>query len=191
MRIIAGTARGTRLVSTRARWLRPTSDRARQTLFDWLGDRIVDARVLDLFCGTGALGIEALSRGAREAVFVDVRTSALNLVRENLRRAHFEERAQLVRADVRAALGKLAREGRFDVIFADPPYADARVLKDLLRSVGNLLQPDGVFVLERNVASELPEDESGELLLQAEKRVSETVFSVFVLREQRVRSFDA
>ena len=151
----------------------------------------MDARVLDLFCGTGALGIEALSRGAREAVFVDVRTSALNLVRENLRRAHFEERAQLVRADVRAALGKLAREGRFDVIFADPPYADARVLKDLLRSVGNLLQRDGVFVLERSVASELPEDESGELLLQAEKRVSETVFSVFVLREQRVRSFDA
>ncbi|NOZ55177.1 MAG: 16S rRNA (guanine(966)-N(2))-methyltransferase RsmD [Calditrichaeota bacterium] len=188
MRVIAGSARGTRLTSTRARWLRPTSDRARQALFDWLGARVEGARVLDLFCGTGALGIEALSRGAREAVFVDVREAALKLVRENLRRAHLEDRAQLVRADVRGALGRLARQDGFDLVFADPPYADARVVKDLLASVWKVLTPGGLLVLERSVRTELPEADANDLALDAEKRVGETVFSIFVRREQRERT---
>ncbi len=188
MRVIAGSARGTRLASTRARWLRPTSDRARQALFDWLGARVEGARVLDLFCGTGALGIEALSRGAREAVFVDVREAAFKLVRENLRRAHLEDRAQLVRADVRGALGRLAGLDGFDLVFADPPYADARLVKDLLTSAWKVLTPGGLLVLERSVRAELPEVNANDLALDAEKRVGETVFSIFVHREQRERT---
>jgi len=191
VRVIAGSAKGTRLASLRARWLRPTSDRARQALFDWLGTRVVGARVLDLFCGTGALGVEALSRGASEAVFVDVREAAVGLVRENLKRTHLEERATLMRADFRVAIRRLAPQDGFDLVFADPPYADEYLIEGLLESVSGVLAPDGLLVLERSGRTSLPKVGSRRLVLESEKRVGETTFSVFRLREERERTTNA
>jgi 16S rRNA (guanine966-N2)-methyltransferase len=122
VRVIAGSAKGTRLAAVPA-GVRPLSDRAREGLFSSLGPAVVGARVLDLYAGTGALGIEALSRGADRAVFVDRDRRALRAVGENLARTRLEERGRTVAAE---ALGFLTRddktEGPFDLVLADPPY---------------------------------------------------------------------
>ena len=122
MRVIAGSAKGARLVRVPA-GVRPVSDRAREGLFSSLGDLVRGASVLDLFAGTGALGIEALSRGAGEAVFVDRSPAALSAVRENLARTSLDDRASVERSDVRRFLERRTpgRDG-FDVVFLDPPY---------------------------------------------------------------------
>jgi 16S rRNA (guanine966-N2)-methyltransferase len=122
MRVIAGNARGTRLVRAPA-GVRPVSDRVREGLFSSLGDRVEGARVLDLYAGTGAVGIEALSRGAQEAVFVDRSPSALAAVRDNLARTGLEERAVVRRSDVRKFLEREAGDAPgFEIVFVDPPY---------------------------------------------------------------------
>ena len=122
MRVIAGSARGTRLGRVPA-GVRPVSDRVREGLFSSLGARLEGARVLDLYAGTGALGIEALSRGADEAMFVDASPAAVNAVRDNLARTGLQERGVVRRSDVRAFLerGSPDEEG-YDLVFLDPPY---------------------------------------------------------------------
>ncbi len=179
MRVIAGVAKGTRLKTAPGRWLRPTSDRARTVLFDWLAGRTVGARVLDLFCGTGALGIEALSRGAERATFVDVRTQAVRLTSANLEAAGLLDQAEILRADVRSFLARAVREGRqYDLIFADPPYGRRQLLQSLLVQVEGVLDPAGVFVLEHSRRTELPE-ELGALRLTEGRVVGETAFTIF------------
>jgi 16S rRNA (guanine966-N2)-methyltransferase len=122
MRVIAGDARGTRLVRAPA-GVRPVSDRVREGLFSSLGALVEGARVLDLYAGTGAMGIEALSRGAEEAVFVDRSPLALGAVRENLVRTSLRERAAVRRSDVRTFLERAPRDPQgFDIVFLDPPY---------------------------------------------------------------------
>jgi 16S rRNA (guanine(966)-N(2))-methyltransferase RsmD len=118
MRIVAGTHGGRRLLAPRGREVRPTSDRVREALFSILGDRVVGASVLDLFAGTGALGLEALSRGAARATFVDRDTSA---VQANLAALGLE--GEVHRRDALAFLR--AGAGPFDLVFLDPPYRDA------------------------------------------------------------------
>jgi 16S rRNA (guanine966-N2)-methyltransferase len=122
MRVIAGSARGTRLGRVPA-GVRPVSDRVREGLFSSLGDRLEGARVLDLYAGTGALGIEALSRGAENALFVDVSPAAVTAVRDNLTRTGFDDRATVRRSHVRRYLERgSADTGGFDLVFLDPPY---------------------------------------------------------------------
>jgi 16S rRNA (guanine966-N2)-methyltransferase len=119
MRIIAGTARGVRLAAVPA-GTRPVSDRAREGLFSSLGPAVPDAAVLDLFAGTGAMGIEALSRGAARALFVDSSPAAVAAVRENLRRARLAGRAEVKRQD--ALLALRSGIGGFELVILDPPY---------------------------------------------------------------------
>ena len=147
MRVIAGSAKGRQLAPVPA-GVRPVSDMAREGLFSSLGDAVVGARALDLFAGTGALGIEALSRGAEEAVFVDRSPQALAAVRENLARTRLAERATVVRSDVRRFLDRPAADG-FDLVFLDPPY-DAGV-GDVLARLGeeSLLRGGATVVLTR------------------------------------------
>ena len=122
MRVIAGSARGTRLGRVPA-GVRPVSDRVREGLFSSLGDRLEDARVLDLYAGTGALGIEALSRGAEEAVFVDRSPDAVAAIRDNLARTGLGDRAAVRRSDVRGFLEREPADPKgFDLVFLDPPY---------------------------------------------------------------------
>lgn len=119
MRVIAGTAGGTRLGRVPG-GTRPLSDRAREGLFASLGARVVGARCADLFAGTGAVGIEALSRGAEECVFVDASSPAIRAIRANLKRTGFTERGRVVRADVRSFLAR--DRSMYDSVFLDPPY---------------------------------------------------------------------
>ena len=122
MRVIAGSARGTRLGPVPA-GVRPLSDRAREGLFASLGSDVPDARCLDLFAGTGAVGIEALSRGAASCTFVDAAREATDAVRSNLERAHVGERGTVRTADVAVYLRRRrADEPRFELVFLDPPY---------------------------------------------------------------------
>ena len=123
MRVIAGSARGTRLAPV-PRGTRPLSDRAREGVFSSLADRVPRARCADLYAGTGAVGIEALSRGAASCLFVDSSPDAVRTIRENLERTHLAENAEVIRGDVARTLGR--HDGRFDLVFLDPPYAHPR-----------------------------------------------------------------
>ena len=154
VRVIAGAAKGTRLAPVPP-GVRPVSDRAREGVFSSLGARVVDAAVLDLFAGTGALGIEALSRGAGSAVFVDRTPGAVASVRENLERTGLREHARVVRQD---ALRFLQRriDHPFDLVFLDPPYAlpgpaVARVLEAL--RAAQALTEDAIVLLTRDLRS--------------------------------------
>ena len=121
MRVIAGSARRLLLKTVEGMETRPTTDRIKETLFNMLQNDLYGARFLDLFAGSGAIGIEALSRGAKEAVFVDKGDG--QIIRDNLKTTHLEERARVMSADVTEAIRKLDREGKaFDFIFMDPPY---------------------------------------------------------------------
>jgi 16S rRNA (guanine966-N2)-methyltransferase len=160
MRISSGTAKGTHLRSP-GTGVRPTSDRVKEALFNALAPRLPDARVLDLFAGTGALGLEALSRGAARAVFVERDPRAVAMIRRNLAAAHFEDRAEVRRAAVSGALDALEGEGAaFDLIVLDPPYGQdlpARTLRRLAAAA--LLAPDGVVAAEghwRDDPGEIP-----------------------------------
>jgi 16S rRNA (guanine966-N2)-methyltransferase len=149
MRVIAGELKGRTLVAPRGWRVRPTSDRVREAVFSALGDRVVGARVLDLFCGTGALAIEALSRGASHAVLLDRDTRpALG----NVERLGLGERAELLRGDVPRWLASAAtapEPPRFDLVFVDAPYRLAdRVGNDLNTHLPRLLVPGGRVVVE-------------------------------------------
>jgi len=149
MRVIAGDLKGQRLVAPRGWKVRPTSDRVREAIFSALGNRVEGARVLDLYCGTGALAIEALSRGAASAVLVDRDTRpALG----NVQRLGLEERAELVRADAGRWLAQVSAApaaGNFDLVFVDAPYRLAdRVAQDLNTHLPLLLAEGGRAVIE-------------------------------------------
>jgi 16S rRNA (guanine(966)-N(2))-methyltransferase RsmD len=149
MRVIAGELKGQRLVAPRGRQVRPTSDRVREAVFSALGERVPDARVLDLYCGTGALAIEALSRGAAEAVLVDRDTRA---ALGNVERLGLGDRARLVRTDVLRWLAGRSEDPEarcFDLVFVDAPYRLAdRVGQELDTHLPRLLAEGGAAVVE-------------------------------------------
>jgi 16S rRNA (guanine(966)-N(2))-methyltransferase RsmD len=134
MRVIAGELKGRRLEAPSWPGLRPTSDRLRETLFNVLAPRIAGARFLDAYAGTGAVGIEALSRGAAHVTFVEQDPRAVRLVEANLRRCGVGNRYAIIRATLADALPRLARE-RFDIAFLDPPYGRAGLEAGLTAAV--------------------------------------------------------
>jgi 16S rRNA (guanine966-N2)-methyltransferase len=150
MRVIAGRYGGRRLTAPRGRTTRPTGDRVREALFSTLGD-ITNARVLDLFAGTGALGIEALSRGATAAVFVEHNAAALRALRANLAALGLHEPQALVLAtDAQRALRTARERGEtYDLLFVDPPYGQAQAWeRELAVALPPLLAPQGRVVVE-------------------------------------------
>jgi len=160
MRVITGSARGISLKTPEGLSTRPTADRVKEALFSAIQFHIPAARVLDLFGGTGQLGIEALSRGAKSAVFIDNQESACKLIRENLRRTRLEASAQVIRSDYAAYLQKCNQ--KFDIIFLDPPYAE-KFLENSLKMITeiDILQSGGIIVAERPLGKELNVDFSG------------------------------
>ena len=153
MRVITGTARGVVLKTPEGMHTRPTSDRVKEALFSIIQFDLPGASVLDLFGGTGQLGIEALSRGARRAVFVDEREDACRLIRENLKRTKLEGAATVVRSDYLSYL-KRCRE-TFQIILLDPPYAEV-FLENSLKLITeiDILQTGGIIVAERPVGKD-------------------------------------
>ena len=174
MRVIAGLYGGRRLQAPPGIDTRPTSDRVREALFSILGARVPDARVLDLFAGSGALGIEALSRGARAATFVDSAAAAVRAVQANLAAVGAE--AHVVRAEARSFLGAASRDGRqYDLVFVDPPYRLAASLGgDLSAALPAVLAPGAVVVAESDRRAPL---EVG-LPLEDERRYGDTLIRI-------------
>ncbi len=156
MRIGAGTSKGRRLRVPRG--VRPTQERVRGAIFHMLGDRVHGARVLDLFAGAGSLGLEALSRGADRAVFVERDPRVVRTLRANLSESGLGDRAEVWSADVLRTLARLGRgEARFDLVFLDPPYGRGlvgRTLKALAAS--GILAPEAVVVVESGAREEEP-----------------------------------
>ena len=148
MRVISGRARGTVLKTPEGMQTRPTADRVKEALFSILQFELPGTHVLDLFGGTGQLGIEAISRGAQSAVFVDAGEPACKLIKENLRRAKMEGEGRVVRSDYLQYLSQ-CRE-TFDIIFLDPPYAEV-FLENAIKKISeiDILQSGGIIVAER------------------------------------------
>lgn len=180
MRIITGIAKGTPLIAPRGLAVRPTSDRVKESLFDMLGEKIKDSRVLDVFAGTGSLGIEALSRGAAQAVFVDNSPRSVHCVRENLMRARLTEQATVLQRDAWHALQQLAGASRrFDIIFCDPPYNKGLAAKALAAvDALDLLTPAGLLVVEHSQHEAMAEKTARLKKVRAVK-YGETLLSVY------------
>lgn len=155
MRVITGKARGVQLRTPDGMLTRPTTDRVKEALFSIIHFDIPGAKVLDLFGGTGQLGIEALSRGAKRAVFVDAQENACKLIKENLIRTKLQQDGQVVRSDYMQYLDR-CRE-KFDIILMDPPYADV-FLENALKRITeiDILESNGIIVTERPLGKELP-----------------------------------
>ena len=154
MRVITGKARGVQLKTPEGMQTRPTADRVKEALFSIINFDLPGANVLDLFGGTGQLGIEALSRGAQKAVFVDAREDACKIIRENLRRTKLEAQGKVMRSDYLDYL-KRCKE-KFDIILLDPPYAEV-FLENALKCITeiDILQTGGIIVTERPLGKEL------------------------------------
>ncbi|HET6372047.1 MAG TPA: 16S rRNA (guanine(966)-N(2))-methyltransferase RsmD [Candidatus Polarisedimenticolia bacterium] len=160
IRVIGGQFRGRRLQTLSGITLRPTSDRVREALFDILGQKVVGAAWLDAYAGTGAVGIEALSRGAAKVVFVEKDPEAVDLLRRNLRYVG-EAPYEVIPADLVVAIGMLANRGLgFDIIFLDPPYAGGELDRALrLVSTTMVLKPGGLLVAEHGARTTPPSPE--------------------------------
>ena len=175
MRVIAGSYGGRELIAPRGRVTRPTSDRVREALFSILGDAVRGARVLDLFAGSGALAIEALSRGAAEATLVDSAASAIAAIRRNLASLGIE--AEVVRAPaLRFLEGAPSRARQYDLVFLDPPYRQAPALgQELTAALRPLLAGDARVVTESDRRAPLELD----LGLRDERRYGDTVIRIY------------
>jgi 16S rRNA (guanine966-N2)-methyltransferase len=183
MRIIAGEFRGRRLAAVKGR-IRPTSDKVREAIFNILGAAVAEARVLDLFAGTGALSLEALSRGAADAVLVEELAAALSVLQRNLDTLGLNDRVQVLALPVSGALRKLAAQGkRFSLIFLDPPYGRGLAF-NTLTALGNsgLLMPGARVVAEHSHRETLPEH-LGWLGLSQARRYGDTQVTFYGIRE--------
>ncbi|MBR7040097.1 MAG: 16S rRNA (guanine(966)-N(2))-methyltransferase RsmD [Oscillospiraceae bacterium] len=176
MRVITGTAKGIRLETLEGLDVRPTTDRVKEGMFSAIQFDVPGARVLDLFAGSGQLGIEALSRGAKQAVFVDQSQQSLDVVKRNLQKAHVADRAEIHRVDAESYLHR-AHPHSFDIILLDPPYR-MDILTPLLPKLVPLLTKKGIILAEHEKNCCLPKKIS-ELQLQKEYFYGKIVVSVY------------
>lgn len=176
MRIISGEKKGTRLFSLKKRKIRPTSDKVKGAIFNVLVS-VEDKKILDLFAGSGALGIEALSRGAEQVVFVDSSFNSLDLVRKNLEKLEFRDKSRLIKKNVLRFL-KSESEGRFDLILVDPPYGKGLCQKVLeILSEKEFLNAKGVLVIEHHKKEKI--EKVGNFILLQERKYGDTLVSFF------------
>jgi 16S rRNA (guanine(966)-N(2))-methyltransferase RsmD len=174
MRVIAGIARGVPLTAPRDRGTRPITDRVKETLFGILGDRVLDAVVLDLYAGSGAIGIEALSRGAERAVFVERAREAAAVIGRNLDRTKLADRAEVHAGEVMRWLASAHPAPRFDLAVLDPPYEERDILAPLER-LAPLLAPGATVVVKHFWRTEVPPVEG--LRAWRERRFGETALT--------------
>lgn len=159
-RVITGTARGTMLRTPKGLNTRPTPDRVKEALFSILADRVYGASMLDLFAGSGQMGIEALSRGAGHVLFVDNADESIECIHTNLAKTRLADKATIRRSDVLAVLSGLPRNEGIDLVYIDPPYAEAvRIFEKIAGALSaeHLLHPSAIVMLEHS-ASDAPED---------------------------------
>lgn len=178
MRIISGDCRGRKLVQLQGRDIRPTSDRIREALFNILGPSIQGQRVLDLFAGTGAFGLEALSRGADTAIFLDTAPNSCKVIKENIALCGMTDRARLIQHDiVNHPLPSSLARSPFDLIFMDPPYDKGYVEITLAKDrFLDLLAPGGIVIIEQSHRESLANPMNG-LDIYRQKKYSKTFIS--------------
>jgi 16S rRNA (guanine966-N2)-methyltransferase len=178
MRIISGNFKGKRLKAPKGQTLRPTSDRVKESIFNILGREINGKTVLDLFAGTGNLGIEALSRGAARVVFVEKGRQAIRVIEQNLSQCGMWPRSEIIQKDVHRAIGVLGRRGDcFDLVLMDPPYERGLVERTLKKLQAHTIYHEGsVVVIEHDRREPLPDlREAWTLTLQ--RRIGDTLLS--------------
>ena len=187
MRIVAGKFKGRRLKTLKGSEVRPTADRVKESLFRIFGEQIVDADFLDLCAGTGNIGLEGLSQGARSATFVDSSYHSIRTIESNLEMCGFDRKHPQVRVihlDARKALIRLGkRKAKFDLIYFDPPYA-SKIHESCVKQIANanLLSPAGVLVIEHRRVQENDWTESlilDELVLSRQERYGDTMLSFY------------
>lgn len=148
MRVISGSAKGTNLYSLQGDATRPTLDRIKETLFNIIQNYIIEANILDLFSGSGALAIEALSRGAKKAVLCDKSRNAVEIINKNLEKTHLKEQCEVINCDYIKALN-LLKSNKFDIIFIDPPYVQNIAIKAVQQIIEmQLLAKNGIIIIE-------------------------------------------
>jgi 16S rRNA (guanine966-N2)-methyltransferase len=179
MRIVAGSFGGRRLHPPKNRAIRPTSDRVREAIFSIIAEQIPDANVLDLFAGTGALGLEALSRGASRAVFVDQSAEANRLIRANVELCGVQDRATVMQKSIVQALRRLGKDGcTFDLVFMDPPYGRGTI-ETTLSLLDEVAAPGALLIAEHHRKDPLPE-RSGNWMKTQDRKYGDTVVSFLV-----------
>jgi len=180
MRITGGTLRGRKLIVPKSPAIRPMRDQVRSALFSILGDLVEGSRFLDLFAGTGSVGIEALSRGASFAVFVDESREAVKLIERNLQELGLTSRAEILQDDVFRALERLHRRGEpFDLVFVGPPYGQELAHKALERLGELSLLRDEAVVVTEIFKKETLEDRYGSLALVDERAYGDNVLKFY------------
>ncbi|MBQ7045221.1 MAG: 16S rRNA (guanine(966)-N(2))-methyltransferase RsmD [Clostridia bacterium] len=179
MRVITGIARGKRLLSPEGYDIRPTSDKVKESVFSAIQFDIEGAKVLDLFAGSGQLGIEALSRGAQSAVFVDKSNSAINVVKQNIAATGFADKSTVISADYTTFLAR--NNTKFDIAFLDPPY-QLGILKDALEKTALTMSNSGIIVCEHPLDVVLDE-EIGQFSLYRKYKYSKICVSLFRVKE--------
>lgn len=191
MRIISGRFKGKRLISVKANTVRPTSDRVKESVFGILGVNVIDASFLDLCAGTGSIGLEALSRGAKSVTFVDRSPHSIRVIKSNISGCGVnsgEPHVNIVKLDALRGLAYLARcNARFDLIYFDPPY-DSGIHEACLRQIGlnKLLSPSGQVVVERRRerrTDPAAPEASHELKLKRQERYGDTVISFYQMED--------
>jgi 16S rRNA (guanine966-N2)-methyltransferase len=181
MRVTGGIGKGRRLTVPAGSRVRPTSDKVKQALFNILGEKVVGAVFLDLFAGAGGIGIEALSRGAGRAVFVDASRTSLNSIKQNIEQMDYGDQAEAVLAKAESFLKKAS--GPYNIVFLDPPYAkDMLPLLHLIAGAGILL-PDSIVIAEHFKKQPSPES-AGILSLYREAQYGDTILAFYKFRSQ-------
>ncbi len=183
MRIVAGTLKGRRLTGPTWDGLRPTSDSLRETLFNVLGPTLNGARVMDAFAGTGAVGIEALSRGAVHVTFVEHDARAIQLLQRNITHAGVEHACGIIRDDFMAPRGRSAPVARFDLVFLDPPYEIPAIETALAGAVGHTV-PGGRIVIEHSRRRLMPDTVPGATRYRV-LEAGDSALSFYTAREER------
>jgi 16S rRNA (guanine(966)-N(2))-methyltransferase RsmD len=178
MRIISGVSKGRRLATPKSQAIRPTSDRVKESIFNLLGNEVEGKVVLDLFAGTGNLGIEALSRGAKRVLFVEKGRQALRLIWKNISQVGMRERSEILPKDVSRAIGILKQRGEsFDLILMDPPYEKGLIQKTLLKLQSHgIYHEDSILVIEHNRREPIPEKLEGWTLVR-QRGIGDTLIS--------------
>ena len=192
MRIISGTNRGHRIQTLKGSQLRPTSDQMRETLFDVLGPSVRDSRFLDAYAGSGAVGLEALSRGAKDVVFIEYHRAAGAMIRKNLATLRIPSGFYLMNSKVLTALERLDGEGEvFDFVFLDPPYSEAGEYHQALRQLGRsrLLIPSSLVIAEHSRHYFL-EDHYNQLARTRTIRHGDAQLTFYQLRQTAARHTD-
>jgi len=180
MRIIAGTLKGRTIAFPKAASIRPTQDRVREALFNVIAKKVRNSAVLDLYAGSGSLGIEAISRGAKSAVFVETNVQALRTIKANLKSLGVEDKAHVMKRDVFKAIDKLSNDGkRFDIIFMDPPYYQDLPKKTLLKLEQHaILCPNNIIIIEHSCKDVMPEC-AYNITLKLQKKYGDTSLSFY------------